>query len=117
MVRYRNYIITYDPPPIPTRACDWQFAHQDFDGASDSGDNRAGSAASLDDAKDQIDDMIETCPTGHPVPCPICGAVNVSQCNGGQYVSPCLRAMPRTERRARRMMRITEVEREMTNGR
>jgi len=52
------------------------------------------------------------CPAGHRVPCAICGAVNVSQCNGGEYVPPYLRSMPRTEREARRMMRMTEVERE-----
>jgi len=57
MVQYRNYTIVYDPPPIPTRACDWQFVHNEFDGASDSGDHRGGSAASLAAAKAAIDDL------------------------------------------------------------
>lgn len=53
---YRGYRITYDPPPIPTRACDWQYAHVDYDGP---GDNRCGYAASLDDAKRDIDALYE----------------------------------------------------------
>ena len=28
---YRNYIIQYDPPPIPLRQFDWDFAHEDYD--------------------------------------------------------------------------------------
>jgi hypothetical protein len=56
-VRYKGYVITHDPPPVPHRGADWQFAHQDFDGAPDSGDQRSGTAASLDDARRQIDEM------------------------------------------------------------
>lgn len=56
--RYGDWHIEYNPPPIPTRACDWQFWHDDFDGAPDANDNRSGSAASLEDAKMEID-MIE----------------------------------------------------------
>jgi len=41
------------------------------------------------------------CPAGHRLPCAICGAANVSQCNGGEYVSPYLRTAPRTEQQAR----------------
>lgn len=38
--------ISYDPPPIPTRNCDWHFVHEDYDGAPDGRpDRRAGSAA------------------------------------------------------------------------
>lgn len=58
--RYGNWHIEFNPPPIPTRACDWQFWHDDYDGAPDANDNRCGSAATLDDAKmeiDMIDDM------------------------------------------------------------
>jgi hypothetical protein len=33
VVSYRDWRITYDPPPIPVRNCDWQFWHDDYDGA------------------------------------------------------------------------------------
>lgn len=52
METYRNWQITYDPPPIPVRNCDWQFWHEDYDGPED---NRCGYAASLADAKAEID--------------------------------------------------------------
>lgn len=55
-VSYRGWWIDYDPPPIPVRTCDWQFWHDDFDGAPDANDNRYGSAGSLDAAKAEIDD-------------------------------------------------------------
>ena len=55
-VTYRGYIIAYDPPPIGTRAMDWQFAHEDYDGPEDS---RCGAGPSLEDCKAQIDDMEE----------------------------------------------------------
>ncbi len=56
---YRNWHIHYDPPPIPSRASDWHFAHDDFDGAPDANDNRYGHAASLEAAKAEIDAWIE----------------------------------------------------------
>lgn len=56
---YRNWHIHYDPPPIPTRNCDWHFAHDDFDGAPDTNDNRCGHAESLEAAKAEIDAWIE----------------------------------------------------------
>ena len=56
---YRNWHIRYDPPPIPSRASDWHFAHSDFDGAPDANDNRCGRAASLEAAKAEIDAWIE----------------------------------------------------------
>jgi hypothetical protein len=49
---YRGYRIDYDPPPIPVRCCDWQFAHEDYDGPED---NRCGHAPSLEAAKAEID--------------------------------------------------------------
>ena len=63
-VAYRGWWITYDPPPIPTRNCDWQYWHDDYDGApmyGDEGpaDNRCGSAASEADAMAEIDAWIE----------------------------------------------------------
>jgi hypothetical protein len=57
---YRGYRITFDPPPIPDRRFDWHFAHEQFDGAPDSGDNRSGHAASLADCIREIDLMSET---------------------------------------------------------
>lgn len=29
--RYGPWKIRFDPPPIPTRNCDWSFVHDDFD--------------------------------------------------------------------------------------
>lgn len=57
---YRNYTITHAPKPIPTRACDYDYAHEDYDGAPDSGDHRCGNASSLAEAKALIDE--ETSP-------------------------------------------------------
>ena len=54
-MNYRGYAIQYDPPPIPSRACDWQYAADGYDGAPDGGDTRYGFASSLEDAKRQID--------------------------------------------------------------
>jgi hypothetical protein len=51
-VTYRGFRIDYDPPPIPVRTCDWQFAHEDYDGPED---NRCGHAESLEAAKAEID--------------------------------------------------------------
>jgi hypothetical protein len=57
-MRYRGYVIQHDPPPIPNRSHDWQFAHEDYDGAPDSGDHRIGTAPSLEEAKAGIDEQI-----------------------------------------------------------
>jgi hypothetical protein len=61
---YRGYVITYYRKPIPTNAFDYDFQHQDFDGGPwEAGgppmDHRYGNASSVDDAKAQIDEMIE----------------------------------------------------------
>lgn len=53
---YRGYIINYDPPPIPSRKHDWQFAHKDYNGPRD---NRCGTAPSLEAAKTEIDQQID----------------------------------------------------------
>ncbi|CAB4191822.1 hypothetical protein UFOVP1229_157 [uncultured Caudovirales phage] len=52
---YRNYNISYDPPPVPIRSCDYQFAHVDYDGPPD---ERCGTAPSFEEAKRQIDEII-----------------------------------------------------------
>ncbi len=55
-IEYRGFVITYDPPPIPTRAYDWQWMSDDYDGAPDSQDTRAGRSASLEAAKADVDE-------------------------------------------------------------
>jgi hypothetical protein len=57
--KYRGYIIGYSQKPIPTRAMDYDFYHEDVDGAPDSGDNRYGNGPSVEDCKAQIDEQIE----------------------------------------------------------
>lgn len=57
--QYRGYNITYWAKPVPTRAWDYDFAHEDYDGAPDSGDHRCGNGASVEDCKEQIDEIIE----------------------------------------------------------
>jgi hypothetical protein len=42
------------------------------------------------------------CAAGHALPCPICGAVDERDCNGGQYVSPALRRPLRSLEQARK---------------
>jgi len=56
-MQYRGYLLTREAKPIPTSAWDWDFAHHDFDGAPDSGDHRCGSAASVADCLDRIDEI------------------------------------------------------------
>jgi len=45
-LKYRGYTITHNPKPIPLRSFDWDFAHDDYDGAVDSKDDRCGSVGS-----------------------------------------------------------------------
>lgn len=53
---YRNCHIYYDPPPIPTRAHDWHWYHDEYDGP---GDRRCGSGPSVEDCKAQIDEALD----------------------------------------------------------
>ena len=53
---YRDWWIEYDPPPIPSRQCDWAFSHKDYDGPQD---QRFGFAPSLEAAMVEIDARIE----------------------------------------------------------
>lgn len=53
-VRYGDWTIRFDPPPIPVRNCDWAFVHEDFDGAPDSNDNRCGYGESPEDCIERI---------------------------------------------------------------
>ena len=34
-IKALGYVAEYNPPPIPMRNCDWQFAHADYDGPED----------------------------------------------------------------------------------
>lgn len=52
---YGPWRIYYEPPPIPTRNCDWHWYHRDFDGAPDGRDSRCGSCASFADALNECD--------------------------------------------------------------
>lgn len=52
-IEYRGFVITYDPPSIPTRAYDWRWEAEDYYGA---GDDRIGCSASLYAAKADIDE-------------------------------------------------------------
>ena len=56
-MEYRGYHIEFKPPPIPSRSHDWQYAADGYDGAPDSGDKRCGSAATLEQAKTEIDEL------------------------------------------------------------
>ena len=56
---YKNWSIQYWCKPIPIRDWDWDAVHQDYDGAPDSGDDRAFATHSLEDAKLQIDNWDE----------------------------------------------------------
>ncbi|MNS40589.1 hypothetical protein D3C72_729110 [compost metagenome] len=58
-VVYKGFKIYYDPKPIPTNKLDWNWVHDDFDGAPDSNDRRCGSAESIDACIVEIDDLIE----------------------------------------------------------
>lgn len=52
--RYGDYVIRYNPPPIPTRMWDYEFCHVDYDGPED---KRCGRASSVEDALQQIDEL------------------------------------------------------------
>lgn len=55
--RYRrDWWIYYDPPPIPTRAWDWHWVHEDYDGL---GDPRHGDAPTREACMKAIDEWIE----------------------------------------------------------
>ena len=49
--QYKDYIITYEPKPIPTDKWDFNYAHKDFDGPED---GRYGIGSSIIDCMQQI---------------------------------------------------------------
>ena len=55
---YRDYIIEYDPLPIPIYTMDWSYCHKDYDGP---GDNRHGRAKDEESAKHEVDLLLEDC--------------------------------------------------------
>ena len=56
-----DYRVWYDPPPIPTRNCDWHFQHKDDDGesAGRSGDGPSAQAC-LADIVEQLTEELDT---------------------------------------------------------
>ncbi len=57
---YRQYEITLDPKPVPSHiAGDYSFVHMDYDGAPDSNDRRCGTAQTIVEAKQLIDELEE----------------------------------------------------------
>lgn len=53
----KGWHIFYDPKPIPTKKHDFTFYHDDYDGAEDGNDNRAGTGETLQDCIDQIEEI------------------------------------------------------------
>lgn len=58
-IKYRNCSIDYWCKPIPIRNHDYQWSHEDFDGAPDGYDMRQGTAPSIEACKADIDEMYE----------------------------------------------------------
>lgn len=56
MSEYRDFIITFDPPPIPIRTMDWHAVHKDYDGTPDGFDLRLFIGPTEADCKEQVDD-------------------------------------------------------------
>lgn len=52
--RVGPWTITHNPKPIPMRSHDWDFVHEDYDGAPDGGDLRCGTGANIQDCLEQI---------------------------------------------------------------
>ena len=48
--------IAYDPPPIPTKAHDYQFHHEEYDGPED---RRSGSSRTIEGCIELIKDIEE----------------------------------------------------------
>lgn len=57
---YRGFRIYYDRTPLAGN--DWHYVHDDYDGAPDANDNRAGTEASLEACKTEIDEMSDRRP-------------------------------------------------------
>lgn len=57
--RFGRWMIFYDPPPIPCRNSDWHFYHDNYDGAPDANDMRAGHAESVEGCLREIGEIEE----------------------------------------------------------
>ena len=62
--RYRGFTIYWNPKPIPDRRHDYSWVHDEYDGAPDEPgggclDRRAGHSAGLQEAKADIDELLE----------------------------------------------------------
>lgn len=53
---YKDWIISYNPKPIPDRSHDYDLEHKDYDGP---GDTRASTARNMKEAKLEIDNWEE----------------------------------------------------------
>ena len=58
-IKSLGYVIEYNPPPIPMRCCDWQYAHEDFDGAPDANDPRCGTGPDPESCLAEIEEIEE----------------------------------------------------------
>lgn len=56
-IRYRDCSIHYWAKPIPTRAHDWEWSHDNYDGPGDG--RRCGTAPSIEQCKADIDEAYE----------------------------------------------------------
>jgi len=52
--KWRIYLSAWN---INWTGCEYEFCHDDYDGADDANDNRYGFAKSVEDAKQQINEM------------------------------------------------------------
>lgn len=57
-MRYKDYQIVYRPKQIPTNDYDYDYGHDDYDGAPDAFDNRCGCCGSIEQCKKEIDLLI-----------------------------------------------------------
>jgi hypothetical protein len=58
------WFIVYDQPPIPIRSSDWQFVHEDYDGAPNEpggppADNRCGTGPTMESCIERIKEIEE----------------------------------------------------------
>lgn len=53
---YRDYIIEYNPKPIPDRSCDYDWFPEDYDGPED---GRGGTAGTVEEAERMVDEEID----------------------------------------------------------
>lgn len=59
-ILYKDYHILYNPKPIPDFRFDYDFWHDGYDGAIDSKDIRSGTGASIEECKNNIDEIQES---------------------------------------------------------